>query len=65
MTWTTITTAPQDGTKILARDQEGTQRWTWFDLGGWCYQGWRENEDQEEFESDEWWEPTEWMAPNV
>jgi hypothetical protein len=60
MYWVQINCAPRSGVKVLARDDDGVQRWTWFEDGGWVYEGWRETEDQQEYASEEWWEPTEY-----
>lgn len=65
MAWQPIHTAPRDGERIHARDADGVERVTWFDFGDWVYVGWRENDDRDEYETEEWWEPTEWNAtPN-
>jgi hypothetical protein len=65
MEWQPINSAPMDR-EIFARDAEGNERWTRSEFGSWTYKGWRENADREEYESDEWWEPTEWQsAPNT
>jgi hypothetical protein len=50
--------------RVLARDADGTERVTWFEDGGWLYEGWRETEDRQEYASEEWWEPTEY-APDA
>jgi hypothetical protein len=62
MAWQPIHTAPRDGKRIHARDADGVERVTWFDFGVWVYVGWRENDDRDEYETEEWWEPTEWDA---
>ena len=61
MHWKPISEAPPRVT-VLARDVDGIERWTWFDCGDWLYEGWRENEDQDEYQSVEWWEPTEYRV---
>ena len=63
MAWETIDTAPRDGARIHARDADGNDRVTWFSDGDWVYAGWRENDDRDAYETEEWWEPTEWNAP--
>lgn len=60
MNWKPIADAPTEGVRILARDADGMQRWTWFEDGGWLYDGYRETEDQQEYECEEWWTPTEY-----
>ena len=42
-------------------DVDGNEQVTWFCDGDWVYAGWRETEDRDEYETEEWWEPTEWM----
>ena len=60
MDWKPITTAPTDGTGVIARDRYGDERWTWFAFGDWIYLGWRENADQDGYECEEIWSPIEW-----
>ncbi len=62
MAWQLIATAPKDGARVHARDAEGVDRVTWFCDGDWVYDGWRETEDRQEYETEECWEPTEWNA---
>ena len=65
MEWQPMATAPKDGARVHARDVDGNEQVTWFCDGDWVYAGWRETEDRDEYETEEWWEPTEWNAtPN-
>ena len=43
-----------------ARDDDGTEAWTWHDGHEWVRDCWRENEDREEYQSEEWWSPVEY-----
>ena len=61
MEWQPMATAPKDGARVHARDVDGNEQVTWFCDGDWVYAGWRETEDRDEYETEEWWEPTEWM----
>ena len=66
MEWQPMATAPKDGARVHARDVDGNEQVTWFCDGDWVYAGWRETEDRDEYETEEWWEPTEWNAtPNA
>ena len=62
MEWQPMATAPKDGARVHARDVDGNEQVTWFCDGDWVYAGWRETEDRDEYETEEWWEPTEWDA---
>lgn len=59
--WQPIETAPKDGAAVHARDADGDEHVTRFFYGSWVYTGWRETEDRDEYETEEWWEPTEWL----
>jgi len=63
MNWKPMSGAPNEG-QVLARDVDGMERQTWNEGGVWLYEGWRENADQEEYQTVEFWEPTEYTYSN-
>lgn len=57
--WKPISEAPHTGTKVLGRDINGEQNFTWFECGEWCYNGLFSDADGECYECDDVWEPIE------
>lgn len=64
--WKPISEAPLNhNATVIARDEEGNERRTYRQYGVWCYIGWEENEDQEEFEVEICWNPIEFRSDNA
>lgn len=59
--WQPMGNAPHAG-PLFARDAEGFESWTWNDGDGWLRECWREDADQQEYRSEEWWTPVEYRA---
>lgn len=57
MNWQPITTAPKNGSSIVARDDEGYIRWTWFEDGDWVITPFQ---DDYGVDVEQVWEPIEW-----
>lgn len=60
-TWVPMAHADVES-RVYARDADGCESWTWHDGGGWVRECWRETEDQQEYLSEEWWAPVEYIA---
>ena len=46
---------------VHARDDDGQEAWTWRDGDEWMRDCWRETPDREEYRSEEWWTPVEFL----
>jgi hypothetical protein len=56
--WKPMSEALKRGS-VYARDADGAEAWTWHDGYEWVRECWREDADQDERLSEEWWTPVE------
>ena len=59
--WQPMDMAPHTG-PLYARDADGQEAWTRHDGDEWTRTAWRETEDRQEYQSEEWWTPVEYRA---